>query len=118
MDNDLASLRLWLLCSIAIDCSLQCSRPRESQESNGVTVDTRAQRWQDFLAPEIDHFGNVGAEGNADRNLRESIAGRQRKKLRDPLAALRRRAGDDQTIDGFVRCERRSIVDAAILRVR
>ncbi len=80
IDHDLVSFRLSLFRSIAIDCSLQCSRrPRESQESTGVTVDTLAQRWQDFLAPEIDHFGNVGAEGNADRHLRESIAGRQRK---------------------------------------
>ena len=79
MDHDLVSIRLSLSRSIAIDCSLQCSRPRESQESNGVTVATLAQRWQDFFAPEIDHFGNIGAEGNADRNLRESIAGRQRK---------------------------------------
>jgi len=38
-----------------------------------------AQRRQDFSAPEIDHFGNIGAEGNADRNLRESITGSQRK---------------------------------------
>jgi hypothetical protein len=40
---------------------------------------TLAQRRKDFLAPEIDHFGNIGAEGNADRNLREFLAGRQRK---------------------------------------
>jgi hypothetical protein len=47
-------------------------------ETEKVAFDALPQRWKDFLAPEIDHFGNIGAEGNANGNLREFIMGRQR----------------------------------------
>jgi hypothetical protein len=60
------------------ESSQQLLRRRYAAQTKKVSVDALAQRWKDFLAPEIDHFGNIGAEGNANGNLREFIMGRQR----------------------------------------
>jgi hypothetical protein len=43
----------------------------------GAGARSSAQRRQNFFAPEIEHFGNIGSERNAKRNLREFIAGPQ-----------------------------------------
>ena len=47
--------------------------------------------------------GDIGAEGNTEGNLREAVARCEREQLGDAGKALRWRAGDNQTIDRFVR---------------